>query len=293
MGMSSIERAIRLLPMPAKSGAKAVRHVCDPLFVKAYRAQDNDERPIPPGAMRTRSGTGNVRTYVRGGEHTADSLETAVATTGRSFNDLPSVLDWGCGAGRVIGHLIRRHADHTNFSGSDVDSEAIDWAQAHFPQATFRVNNATPPLPFGNASFACVYSISILTHLDEELQNLWLTDIDRVLAPGGIALLSVHGEHAFSEYKSGKMVSNSRSCARRMAVHGSLDDEKFIHEPYVRSVWNNRDFPGVDDRFGLAFHSRDYIFEKWSRFFEVVDVLPAAITNWQDLAVLRKRPGAN
>ena len=51
------------------------------------------------------------------------------------------------------------------------------------------------------------------------------------MRPGGLALLSVHGCHAFKECSSGRLVSNSPSCARRMMSHHSLAEERFVYEP--------------------------------------------------------------
>jgi SAM-dependent methyltransferase len=53
-----------------------------------------------------------------------------------------------------------------------------------------------PPLPFEDASFDLVYSISVFTHLDEEMQDAWLNELKRVLRPGGILIITVHGLNA-------------------------------------------------------------------------------------------------
>lgn len=41
-----------------------------------------------------------------------------------------------------------------------------------------------------------VYGFSVFTHLDERMQDMWLLELRRVLNPGGILLLTVHGERA-------------------------------------------------------------------------------------------------
>jgi hypothetical protein len=38
-----------------------------------------------------------------------------------------------------------------------------------------------------------------------------------------------------------------------------------------------------------VFHSRRYIYEHWSRYFEIVDVIDAAFAGYQDLVVMRRR----
>ena len=287
--MKPHERMVRLLPLPAKQAVKAVRHGVDPALVAVYRRRSGDTRPLPPSRLRARAGSPGASQFRDGGRQTADEIERVLASSGRTLGEFERVLDWGCGAGRVLTQLLERGAPGTIFHGCDVDAEAVAWALQHHPSARFAVSGTLPPLPFEGVQFDLVYSISILTHLDEAQQLAWLAELARVTAPGGLTLLSVHGEHAFEQFRSGRVVSNTRQCAERMAVHGSLAAEGFIHEPYVRTAGNARDFPGVDPTFGLAFHSREYIDRTWGEHFEVVEVVPRAIAGFQDVVVARRR----
>jgi SAM-dependent methyltransferase len=283
------ERAIRLLPPPVKRVAKDVRTSIDPLYVALYRRRSGYGGLIPPGELRARTGWPNVDSFVEGGEGTASQLESALEKVGRSFADFDSVLDFGSGCGRVLPRVVLRGKEGARFHGSDVDAEAIAWAAELRPEAGWSVNGAEPPLPFPDETFDLLYSVSILTHLDEELQCRWLDDFARVLRPGGYALLTTHGEEEFEAYRSGRQVSNTPSCARRVALHGSLREERFIHEPYVQSKWTSKDFPGTDSTFGLAFQSEDYVRDVWAKRFEILDIVPRAVASRQDVVVARKR----
>lgn len=291
--MKRRERAVRLLPPPLKRAAKDVRSGIDPLYVALYRRRTGYEGVIPPGHLRARAGWPNVDSFVAGGGRTAEQLEAGLARAGRSFADFDSVLDFGCGCGRVLPHVVDRGGNSAQFHGSDVDAEAIGWAATHRAEASWTVNSAEPPLPFEDSSLDLVYSVSIFTHLDEDLQLRWLTDVTRVLRPGGFALLTTHGEQEFEAYRTGMTVSNTPSCARRVALHGSLRDERFIHEPYTQSRWTERDFPGTDNAFGLAFHSDDYIRDVWGEQFEIIDIIPRQLAARQDVVVARKPDGAH
>jgi SAM-dependent methyltransferase len=136
-----------------------------------------------------------------------------------------------------------------------------------------------------------VYSISVFSHLDERLSDAWAAEVERVLEPGGVALLSVHGPHAFEQFRTGAV--STAWCRRGAFDRGSLGVSEFVFVPYRRSIWNEGELPGVGSDYGLAFHGAGYVRERWSRMFEVVDVLERAITGWQDLVVCRKRGGAS
>lgn len=289
--VNTTQRLMRMTPTPVKAAGKRVLEAADPLVVARYRRRSGHSGPLPPGDLRARCGSPFVADFVRGGAQAASDLGGALEGAGRSFSTSRSVLDFGCGCGRVAAHVHERAGAATKISGSDVDAPAIAWDVEHLGWGDFRVNRAEPPLPYEDASFDVVYSISIFTHLDERRQDAWLAEIARVLEPGGVALLSIHGPTAFHEFATGAMVSNSPSCAQRMQGHHDLEAERLVHEPYEINAFNARGFPGVDDAFGIACHSHAYVREHWSAFLDVDDVLPQAIDGWQDLVVARRPAG--
>jgi SAM-dependent methyltransferase len=170
-------------------------------------------------------------------------------------------------------------------TGCDVDAAAITWAARHRPELEWSLSGEEPPLPFRAQSFDLVYSISVFSHLDEVRQDRWLHELARIMRPGGIALLSVHGAHAFEHFRSGEVTSGW--CRREAFARSPLGGAEFVFEPYVRSFWNAIDLPGVGADYGLAFHGAGYVRERWRRTFELLAMRPRAITGWQDLVVLR------
>lgn len=277
-----------MLPPPVKRVAKDVRSALDPLYVTLYRRRTGYRGLIPPPELRARTGWPNVDSFIEGGESTTSELEDALSKAGRSFGDFDTVLDFGSGCGRVLPHVVQRGKHGAAFHGSDVDGEAIAWAAEHRTEASWSVNGSEPPLPFPDSALDLLYSVSILTHLDEGLQCRWLDDFARVLRPGGLALLTTHGEAEFEAYRSGRVVSNTPACVRRVALHGSLEEEGFIHEPYTQSRWTSKDFPGTDSTFGLAFQSDAYIRDEWGKRFDILDIVPRAVASRQDIVVARK-----
>jgi SAM-dependent methyltransferase len=150
---------VRLLPLPVKQAVKAVRHGVDPVLVAGYRRRTGEQRPLPPSRMRARAGSPGPKQFLDGGRGTADELERTLASFDRPLAGFERVLDWGCGAGRVITQLLERGGPNTVFHGCDVDAESVAWALQHYPRARFAVSQAHPPLPFDEKSFDLVYSI--------------------------------------------------------------------------------------------------------------------------------------
>ncbi|HWD63690.1 MAG TPA: class I SAM-dependent methyltransferase [Solirubrobacteraceae bacterium] len=103
------------------------------------------------------------------------------------------IYEWGCGTGKTV----RRFAEldpGLEVYGSDYDERVISWCRANIPQVTFTLNGLEPPLAFDNEFFDLLYSFSVYTHLPPDLQRRWLEEQLRVVRPGGLILLSVHGD---------------------------------------------------------------------------------------------------
>ena len=192
------------------------------------------------------------------------------------------MLDFGSGAGRVLAHFAAL-APAARCAGCDVDQSAISWAEQHRPGLSWSLSSFEPPLPFAAESFDLVYSISVFSHLGRGLQDRWLEELRRVLRPGGLALLSVHGRHAFEQFRSGRV--RSTWCAPEVFAREPLKADDFLFAPYIRSVWNSGEMPGVGREYGLAFQGPAYASLSWSRHLDVVEVLERALTGWQDVVV--------
>jgi 2-polyprenyl-3-methyl-5-hydroxy-6-metoxy-1,4-benzoquinol methylase len=160
----------------------------------ALPAVAEDGLPLPPTSLIVRvAGTPDVAWFLRGGRLAAGSIRAALWRQGLRIEELGAVLDFGCGCGRVTRNWLALR--DTDVFGSDMNEEAIEWCRRNLPFATFEPNGLAPPLAFDTAQFDLVYALSVFTHLPEELQILWMRELDRVLRPGALLLLSTHGEH--------------------------------------------------------------------------------------------------
>jgi SAM-dependent methyltransferase len=264
-------------PLPVAWAIRRAQALVDPLLHNGAAA--------PPRRLRARTGAPGLREFTDGGREAAVELAAALKSAGRSLDDVGSVLDFGCGAGRVLPHLASL-APGATCTGCDVDRTAVGWAAGHRPELRWEVSQFDPPLPFAAESFDLVYSISVFSHLDEQRQDSWLKDIARVLRPDGVALLSVHGDHAFEQFRNGSV--RTAWCPRSAFERPRLGDDELAFVPYRRSVWIEAELPGVTGDYGLAFHGGGYIRRHWATALHVVDVIGQAISSWQDLVVCEK-----
>jgi len=213
---------------------------------------------------------GRSREFLGSGERSANDLRAALQHVGREFYSFNSILDFGCGCGRVI-RWFHDHPSECSLYGSDIDAKAIDWCRKKLTFATFSVNDPLPPFRFPDLHFDLVYSISIFTHLDESYQMAWLKELQRVIKPGGIALLSFHSETNWPDLSPTELATlRERGFFYKVGITGALKPD------------------GLPDFYQAAYHTEDYVIETCSRFFRVHRFIDKGLENYQSLAVLER-----
>lgn len=95
----------------------------------------------------------------------------------------PRILDIGCGTGANL-HML---SEFGVAEGVDVSAEALDFCRARGLAGVRQ--GAAESLPYEDASFDLVTGLDVVEHLDDDLAGL--TEMRRVLRPGGYALLFV------------------------------------------------------------------------------------------------------
>jgi SAM-dependent methyltransferase len=240
---------------------------------------------VPPRRLRARAGAPGAYAFVEGGRQAAAQLAGLVGAAGRDPAGLRAVLDFGCGPGRVLPHMARL-APAAECVGCDVDGDAIDWAARRHRALGWSLTSFHPPLPYEDGRFDLIYAVSVFSHLDREMAAMWLGELARVLAPDGLALLSVHGPHAFEQFRRGAVTTSW--CPPEVFQRGPLGAGEFVFIPYRRSFWTDGDLPGVGREYGLAFQGPEHTRAGWGQTLQVVEVRERALTDWQDVAVCLK-----
>jgi SAM-dependent methyltransferase len=237
----------------AVKSAPAARHV-----------RDDTGLPLPPARLRVQVGPlhADAEFFLRSGEHNADLVRSLLHEQGTAVEEVGALLDWGCGCGRVLRHWASVEDVH----GCDIDSRMVAWCSENLPFAEVTVNELAPPLPYRDSSFELVYAFSVMTHLSEELQRDWLSDLHRVLRPGGYLLFSTLGEY----YASRDRLTP--------AERKSFEQDQLV-VLYERSAGTS---------LCSAYHPPDYVRSELARDFDHVAFRAAADDGRHDLHLLRK-----
>jgi SAM-dependent methyltransferase len=182
-----------------------------------------------------------------------------------------TMLDWGCGCGRITSYLVR-YSGFDQIHACDIDAESIAFCREHLPGATFRTIIPYPPTSYADGMFDLVTGYSVMTHLTRENQSAWLQELRRIMRPGALCLLTLHGEGA-GEFLGPKFL-------RRLQEEG-IDDGTL--DPALDSI-------APAGYYRATYQSREYTLREFSKFFEVLEYLDRGMF-FQDLIVLRRKSG--
>jgi 2-polyprenyl-3-methyl-5-hydroxy-6-metoxy-1,4-benzoquinol methylase len=102
------------------------------------------------------------------------------------------VLDFGCGWGRYTRFFLKDVlAD--NLYGADVDPAMIEVCRSSFSYGHFDTVQPFPPTTYQNDTFDLIIAYSVFSHLSPEAADAWIHEFSRILAPGGMLLVTTQG----------------------------------------------------------------------------------------------------
>lgn len=190
----------------------------------------------------------------------------------RPPSSVARLLDFGCGCGRLLAGLPFL-LENTEIHGCDVDSEAVSYCAENIPRVIAAPNQFEPPSRYSPEMFDAIFAYSVFTHLNRDLQAAWLAELARILAKGGILILTLHGEYAAA-------VHGDRAFRTRLACDGIIDD---LPDTALDAVLPKGVYRAVLQT------------EAWTRAvlsrvpgLALLDYVPRGASGYQDLVILEK-----
>ena len=209
--------------------------------------------PVMPPESVQRDWTGSAgRDLLRQTVAFVRSMETAFAKLcGRPLED-STILDYGCGWGRILRLMYRYSPPETLYGVDPWDSSLQICRDTRVLGNLARCDDVPRDLPFPGMTFDLVYAFSVLTHLSEKTATAVLGAIRPRIRDDGLLVVTVRPVEYWGVHPSFPPGTDARTMAARHAESG------FAFVPHNRAPIDG------DVTFGDTSISLDYIRRQWT-----------------------------
>lgn len=192
--------------------------------------------------------------------------------SGKRLKPSDTFFELGCSTGRVLRHAIFQ-GDNLKVIGCDINLRNVLWMQNFLPKRAIVFQNSDyPSLPLEDNSVDLAVACSVFTHI-ENLESMWLMELKRILKPDGLLLATVIDD------KYWQMLASDSYAWMANRLSQLVCDYEFDRDSFNKTMPAERVTlyaGGGVNRItynATIFHSQKYIRERWSRYFQVMDIL--------------------
>jgi len=207
----------------------------------------------------------DIEKFLENGHNAFIYIKDTLSKNGIDIKNFKKILDFGCGCGRILRNW--KNLENTKFYGTDVNPRLISWCKKYLDFVDVKTNKFSSKLGYNDNQFDFIYSVSVFTHFNEELQSFWMDELIRILKPGGYLLLTLRTSlkdfYDFTPQET-EMFENGIPFVRNEKLVGSNLCKSYTPEKYVR--------------------------EKLAKNLEIVDIIRDAAVDFRQDVVLFKKP---
>jgi ubiquinone/menaquinone biosynthesis C-methylase UbiE len=212
---------------------------------------------------------------------------------GSGFNFENKLLDFGCGWGRFL-RFFRKDFKLENLYGVDIDPDILEICRKTKVEGSLSRIYPTSALSFPQNYFDTVIAYSVFTHLPENIHLHWMKELAKVTKPGAIFAFTLESERFIN------FIESIDSSNLESGWHAGLASYKPMLDQY-RSMYSKGEFVylptgGGDYReaevYGDAIVSKNYIENKWSDYFELIEYIDDGSKFWQAVVIVRRNNNA-
>lgn len=192
-----------------------------------------------------------IANYVQAAQSAMENLEAALATVDRTFEDVRSCLDFGCGYGRVL-RLLQQKISPRRITACDVDAAGVRFCAAEFGVKPLVSSWKIREIQLGD--YDLVWSGSVLTHLDGDDGDALLKLLAKSLVPGGVLVFSIHGQYCrdgLAHLYGGLYAGEAE------AIRGEVAEQGYSFRVYEGDIFGQ--FPS---KYGMTWHDAGQLEER-------------------------------
>lgn len=223
----------------------------------------------------------SVTLYMRAANSAVEVIERILDQQGTSFESVGSLLDFGCGHGRVL-RLLSQKVPPERITACDVDAVGVRFCAAEFGVQPLVSSWDLAQIQLD--TYDVIWSGSVFTHLDADGGDILLGKLASALEPGGLLIFSMHGDYSLGGLEDlyEKIYADEAEDIRREVAETGFSfrayDERF------------GTFPGT---YGMSWHTVGYLEDRIRKLsndaLELVTHEPQGWDLHHDVVAFRRR----
>lgn len=219
----------------------------------------------------------NPEHYYDVGESARRVIEHALSSVHRPPETVHRILDLPCGHGRVL-RFLRAAFPQAELSACDLNRDGVEFCAKAFGAQPIHSDPDPRRVPL-NRDYDLIWCGSLLTHLSEPNCVNFLEVFHDALAPGGLAVVTLHGRHFADDLASGRRTGD-------LSTAGIAE----LVRQYRASGFGYVNYPATPDYgFSLTHPSCTFTRLVATRPWRVADYRESAWDRRQDVLVLQKK----
>ena len=244
--------------------------------------------PFPPLELRQITAAPDLPEFLWTGLVDIDCIMTLYEkVVNHTSMETSTILDFGCGCGRMVRFLNNYSTTNTIYA-CEVNPDHVDWCRDNLNNIQVSKCDALPPLPYQDQMFDLIYGLSVFTHLSENHATQWISEMKRVLKPGGILIVTIHGLTALNTIKDSSVHQKMFNLNSEIAGQ-TMENLQKIPFVYFKYDQNTIEMAKAGGEYGNTFIHPDYIYKNWVKEdLKVLEVIPGGLRGWQDLVILQR-----
>ncbi len=201
------------------------------------------------------------------------------------------ILDFGCGWGRII-RFFMKDVNPAVLWGADPVPSMIEICKRDVKWCNFDLIGTAPPTPYSDNTFDFVYSFSVFSHLSEERHMRLVSELHRILKPGGLLIATTRPREFIVECAElrGRQDLDSIHFARRVSAEAFPDTAKSLAD-YDQGLYCFTQLvkEGEWSYWGDTAIPEAYVSKHWTKHgFELVDFVADVRRCPQNAILVRK-----
>ena len=171
---------------------------------------------------------GNRVTYIADGLMALSGIRRGQEAAG--IREPGSILDFGCGHGRVL-RMLQVGTSSTTLIGCDTDLDGVEFCKSTLGVRCF-VSDADPRRIDLDERFDLIWAGSVLTHIPSDSWPAYLEWFESHITPAGALVFTIQGEHAAEALRRGEFRLLGIGPLQTVSLLTQFDEQQFGYSDY-------------------------------------------------------------